>query len=59
MTVFTAPLILGQGIEAVGELGIRSPDTGLQLGGTRFQIHDGFIRLDARNPKVTADVPLS
>ncbi|HYW85919.1 MAG TPA: bifunctional diaminohydroxyphosphoribosylaminopyrimidine deaminase/5-amino-6-(5-phosphoribosylamino)uracil reductase RibD [Spirochaetia bacterium] len=59
MTVFTAPLILGQGIEAVGELGIRSPNTGLQLSDTRFQIHDGFIRLDARNPKVTADVPLS
>jgi diaminohydroxyphosphoribosylaminopyrimidine deaminase / 5-amino-6-(5-phosphoribosylamino)uracil reductase len=59
MTVFTAPLILGQGIEAVGDLGIRSPDTGIQLSDTRFQVHDGFIRLDARNPKMMAEVPLS
>ncbi len=56
-TVFTAPLILGQGIEAVGDLGIASPDSGIKLDGARFQIRDGFIRLDARNPKRSLELP--
>ena len=58
MIVFTAPLILGQGIEAVGDLGIITPDTGIKLKNARFQVHDGFVRLDARNPKALADLPL-
>ena len=58
MTVFTAPLILGRGIEAVGDLGIMTPDAGITFKDARFQAHDGFIRLDARNPKVAAESPL-
>jgi len=56
-TVFTAPLILGQGIEAVGNLGMQSPDAGIKLENVRFRVGDGFIRLDARNPKACADTP--
>jgi diaminohydroxyphosphoribosylaminopyrimidine deaminase/5-amino-6-(5-phosphoribosylamino)uracil reductase len=55
VTVFTAPLILGQGIEAVGDLNIGSPDSGIKLENARFQIGEGFIRLDARNSKTLTD----
>ena len=55
VTVFTAPLILGQGIEAVGDLSIGSPDSGIKLENARFQVGEGFIRLDARNSKTLAD----
>jgi riboflavin biosynthesis pyrimidine reductase len=57
VSVFTAPLILGQGIEAVGNLRIGSPDSGIRLENAQFQVHDGFIRLDARNPRTLADIP--
>jgi riboflavin-specific deaminase-like protein len=51
VTVFTAPLILGEGIEAIGDLGIVTPDSGIRLENAQFQVHGGFIRLDARNSK--------
>ncbi|MGO9309854.1 MAG: bifunctional diaminohydroxyphosphoribosylaminopyrimidine deaminase/5-amino-6-(5-phosphoribosylamino)uracil reductase RibD [Spirochaetia bacterium] len=54
VTVFTAPLILGKGIEAVGDLGIGSPDSGITLENARVQVHDGYIRLDAGNPGTPA-----
>ena len=55
VTVFTAPLILGRGIEAVGDLSIGSPNSGIELENARFQVGKGFIRLDARNSKTLAD----
>ena len=51
LSVFTAPLILGQGVDAVGDLGIESPASGIKLENARFRAGDGFIRLDARNPE--------
>jgi diaminohydroxyphosphoribosylaminopyrimidine deaminase / 5-amino-6-(5-phosphoribosylamino)uracil reductase len=51
VTVFTAPVILGAGIEAVGDLGIMSPNSGVQLANARFAVQNGFTRLDGRNPK--------
>jgi diaminohydroxyphosphoribosylaminopyrimidine deaminase / 5-amino-6-(5-phosphoribosylamino)uracil reductase len=57
LTVFTAPLILGKGIEAVGDLGIMSPDSGIRLRNPRFQQFDGFTMLEARNSQSSADVP--
>jgi riboflavin-specific deaminase-like protein len=57
LTVFTAPLILGQGIEAVGDLGILTPGDGIRLQGPRLQAFEGFTRLDARNPATSVDVP--
>jgi len=57
LTVFTAPLILGQGIEAVGDLGILSPGDGIRLQIPRLQAFEGFTRLDARNPASFADEP--
>ncbi len=57
VAVFTAPLILGQGIEAVGNLGIESPGSGIKLMNARFQAGDGFIRLDAQNPAACAGSP--
>lgn len=50
LSVFLAPLVLGQGIGAIGDLGIPSPDRGIRLEGARFHVSDGFVRLDARNP---------
>ena len=58
-TVFIAPLILGRGIEAVGDLGTQSPDAGIKIEGARFQVHDGFVRLDARNPTALREGPCS
>ena len=58
-TVFIAPLILGRGIEAVGDLGTQSPDAGIKIEGARFQVHDGFVRLDARNPTAMREGPCS
>jgi riboflavin biosynthesis pyrimidine reductase len=55
LTVFTAPLILGEGIEAVGDLGILSPGAGIRLQLPRLQAFEGFTRLDARNPASLAD----
>ncbi len=51
VTVFTAPIILGAGIEAVGDLGILSPDSGIKLANARFTVQDGFMRFDGRNAK--------
>ncbi|MGA2764910.1 MAG: bifunctional diaminohydroxyphosphoribosylaminopyrimidine deaminase/5-amino-6-(5-phosphoribosylamino)uracil reductase RibD [Spirochaetia bacterium] len=57
LSVFTAPLILGQGVEAVGDLGIESPASGIKLKNARFRSGDGFIRLDARNPEECRGAP--
>ena len=57
ITVFTAPLILGQGIEAVGNLGIESPDSGIKLEKARFEADGGFMRLDAMNPGSSMGTP--
>ena len=48
LTVFVAPLILGEGVAAVGDLGILSPDRGIALGEFRFEAGAGFARIDAR-----------
>ena len=37
LTVFVAPLILGEGIAAVGDLGILSPDRGIAFEYFRFE----------------------
>ena len=60
LTVFTAPLLLGDGISPIGDLGISSPDQGIMLGRGGFQLGDGFVRFDARNPSPgsPAAVPL-
>lgn len=57
LTVFTAPLILGAGIEAVGDLGITSPGSGIRPKDARFSLHDGFVRLDGHNPKGCVEPP--
>ncbi len=51
LSVFLAPLVLGQGINAIGDLGITTPDRGIRLEGSRFQPYEGFLRLDAWHPK--------
>ena len=56
-TVFTAPLILGRGIEAIGDLGIQSPDAGIRFEKAQFEVGDGFLRFDARNPGGCSDTP--
>jgi riboflavin biosynthesis pyrimidine reductase len=48
LTVFVAPLILGEGVEAVGDLGIGSPDRGIALEELRVEAGAGFTRIDAR-----------
>ena len=55
--VFVAPLILGQGIEAVGDLGTLSPESGIKLGNACFHGGNGFVRLNARNPQPCAREP--
>jgi diaminohydroxyphosphoribosylaminopyrimidine deaminase/5-amino-6-(5-phosphoribosylamino)uracil reductase len=55
--VFVAPLILGQGIEVVGDLGTLSPESGIKLGNASFHGGNGFIRLKARNPQPCAQGP--
>jgi len=57
LTVFIAPMILGAGREAVGDLGIASPDSGIRLRNARFEQRDGFMRLDGRNPKGCTELP--
>jgi diaminohydroxyphosphoribosylaminopyrimidine deaminase/5-amino-6-(5-phosphoribosylamino)uracil reductase len=54
ITVLTAPLILGDGISPIGDLGISSPDHGIRLENGRFEIGDGFLRFDVRNPAAGA-----
>jgi len=56
VAVFVAPLILGCGIEAVGDLGTESPESGIKLENASFQARNGFIRVDARNAKPCAGV---
>ncbi len=51
VTVFVAPLLIGAGIEAVGELGVRDPSLGVKLEGARFEPGCGYLRVDAeRDP---------
>ncbi|MGO8692318.1 MAG: bifunctional diaminohydroxyphosphoribosylaminopyrimidine deaminase/5-amino-6-(5-phosphoribosylamino)uracil reductase RibD [Rectinemataceae bacterium] len=46
-TIFVAPRILGEGIAAVGDLDILSPDRGIALEGFRVEAGEGFARIDA------------
>jgi len=55
VTVFTSPLILGAGVEAVGDLSVESPDLGIRFADPQFQVSDGFVRFDARNPRNCAE----
>jgi len=48
LTIFVSPLILGEGIDAVGDLGILSPDQGIALEGFLVEAGAGFMRMDAR-----------
>jgi len=54
MTVFVAPLLLGEGIDAVGDLGVLSPDRGIALAQSRFEAGEGFFRIDAERGAVDA-----
>jgi diaminohydroxyphosphoribosylaminopyrimidine deaminase / 5-amino-6-(5-phosphoribosylamino)uracil reductase len=47
LTVFIAPLILGEGMAAVGDLAVLSPDRGIGFGDFRFKPGAGFARIDA------------
>ena len=47
LTVFIAPLILGEGIAAIGELAVLSPDRGIGFGDSHFQPGPGFVRMEA------------
>jgi diaminohydroxyphosphoribosylaminopyrimidine deaminase / 5-amino-6-(5-phosphoribosylamino)uracil reductase len=48
LTVFIAPLVLGEGIAAVGDLAALSPDQGIALEDFRFVSGAGFARIDAK-----------
>ena len=48
LTVYVSPLILGEGIDAVGDLGILSPDRGISLEGFLVEAGAGFARMEAR-----------
>jgi diaminohydroxyphosphoribosylaminopyrimidine deaminase/5-amino-6-(5-phosphoribosylamino)uracil reductase len=48
LTVFVAPLILGEGVAAVGDLGILSPNQGIAFEEFRVEAGAGFARIDAR-----------
>ena len=41
----------------MGDLGIESPASGIKLENARFQVRDGFIRLDAGNPSPFGGAP--
>jgi diaminohydroxyphosphoribosylaminopyrimidine deaminase / 5-amino-6-(5-phosphoribosylamino)uracil reductase len=47
LTVFMAPLILGEGIAAVGDLAVPSPDLGIEFGGFHFKPGACFARIAA------------
>ena len=57
LTVFIAPLILGEGIAAVGDLGILSPCRGIAFENFRFTSGEGFARVDAtrRAERITGE----
>ncbi|MDA8424756.1 MAG: bifunctional diaminohydroxyphosphoribosylaminopyrimidine deaminase/5-amino-6-(5-phosphoribosylamino)uracil reductase RibD [Treponema sp.] len=54
VTIFVAPLILGEGLEAVGDLDILSPDRGIALEGFRAEAGPGFVRMDAMRDTAAA-----
>lgn len=54
LTVFVAPLILGEGVAAVGDLGILSPDRGIDFEEPCFEAGAGFFRIDGRRRESAA-----
>jgi diaminohydroxyphosphoribosylaminopyrimidine deaminase/5-amino-6-(5-phosphoribosylamino)uracil reductase len=48
LTVFVAPLILGEGVAAVDDLGILSPNQGIAFEEFRVEAGASFARIDAR-----------
>ena len=54
LTVFVAPLILGEGVAAVGDLGILSPDRGIDFEEPCFEAGPGFFRIDGRRRESAA-----
>lgn len=55
LTVFVAPLILGEGIDAVGDLDVLSPDRGIAFEDFRFESGAGFARIDATRGRTKAE----
>ena len=55
LTVFVAPLILGEGIAAVGDLGVLSPDRGIAFEDFHFESGAGFARIDATRGRKEAE----
>ncbi len=55
LTVFVAPLIIGEGVSAVGDLGVLSPDRGVALEEPCVEAGEGYTRIDARRRETKAD----
>jgi diaminohydroxyphosphoribosylaminopyrimidine deaminase/5-amino-6-(5-phosphoribosylamino)uracil reductase len=56
LSVFVAPLILGEGVAAVGDLDILSPQSGIALENLHVESGAGFIRIEAtRNAEKAPD----